>query len=186
MVHRFTSKLATGTGDTIRVGQVPVPIHDEECAREFVCELIASVHPKHEIRREVCAPRARVGEIIFGVQRIITDETAEDSALQGEPFADRRKIRYVRRAEVSEPVGARKVGCCSRESKHLRVFAGLQRQLGAHGRAFRGRLPEVNCPHVYVLFIHVESGTAASEQVIRWVVEVIQVTEIQEPTILPP
>ena len=60
----------------------------------------------------------------------------------------------------------RKVGCCSRETKHLRVFAGLQRQLGAPGRAFRGRLPEVNCPHVYVRFIHVESGTAASEQVI--------------------
>ena len=84
-----------------------------------------------------------------------------------------------------EPVGTRKVGCCSRESKHLRVFAGLQRQLGAPGRAFRGRLPEVNCPHVYVPFIHVESGTAASEQVIRWVVEVLQVTEIQEPAILP-
>src|SRR5215510_9375186 len=83
------------------------------------------------------------------------------------------------------PIGARKIGRGGGETKDLRIFAGLKRQLGSPARAFRSCFSEINRRHVYVPLIHVEGGAAAAKQVIRGVVEIFQISKIQKSAVLP-
>src|SRR2546423_1242654 len=98
---------------------MPVAIHHEESACQLAGERIAGIHAQHEIRREISAPGTRVVEIIFGVERIVADEAAEDPALHGEAFAHWRKIRDIRRTKMAQPLPARKVRSSCRESEDL-------------------------------------------------------------------
>src|SRR5215467_9352470 len=108
---------------------MPVSIDYEECSGELVRKWITRVRAHHEVGREVCSPRSRVIEIILGVKRVVSDETAEDTSLHGEPFADRRKIRDVCWSEVTQEFESGDVGRSSGESEKLVILAGLRRQL---------------------------------------------------------
>src|SRR6185369_13919154 len=99
---RFIDELATRTWNTVRVGQMPVSIHNEQRAGELLAEGIACGHSCHQVRSEVSSPGSAVVEVIFGVERIVADQAAEDSALQGEPFANGRKIRRICWPEVTQ------------------------------------------------------------------------------------
>ena len=68
------------------------PLITKKRASEFRVEGITRIDTHHQIRREVGAPGPRVVEIVLGVERIISNKAAEDSALQREPLAHGRKI----------------------------------------------------------------------------------------------
>src|SRR6266542_1669032 len=96
---RLESDLPARTWNAVRVGEMPVSIDQEQRPRDFLAEGIARVHTHHQIRREIAPPGSRVREVVFDVQGVVADQTAEDSTLQRKALAHRRKIRPVRGAE---------------------------------------------------------------------------------------
>src|SRR5437764_216262 len=105
---------------------MPVSIDDKESARQLLRERIAHVHAQHEVRREVGAPGSRVVEIIFGVQRIVADETTEDAALNRQALTDRSEIRDVSWSQLAQYFVTTDVGSSRRKTKQFRVLAGLR------------------------------------------------------------
>ena len=81
VVTCLVSKLATRTGNVVGVCQVPVAIDQEQSSSQSSSERVLSIHTQHQVWREIGAPRARIGEIVLSIQGVISDETAEDSAL---------------------------------------------------------------------------------------------------------
>src|SRR6266436_6450616 len=110
MRSRSDSRLTTPTRNVIRGRQMPVSIDDEERACDLLCEWVTYIHTHHEVRSEVGSPRSGVVEIVFGVEGIVPDKTAKDSALDRQPFADGSEIRNIRWSQVTEKLEAAHVG----------------------------------------------------------------------------
>src|SRR5260370_35660831 len=102
MRSRSDSRLTTPTRNVIRGRQMPVSIDDEERACDLLCEWVTYIQTHREVRSEVRPPWSGVVEIVFGVERIVPDNTAKDSALDRQPFADRREIRNIRWSLLTE------------------------------------------------------------------------------------
>src|SRR6266403_2432062 len=150
---------------------MPVSIDDEERAGDLLREWISYVYTHHEIRREVRAPRPRVVQIVFGVERIVPDKTAKDSALDRQPFADRSEIRNIRWSQVTEKLEAAHVGRRRGKSKHLDVFPCLGRQLNAPARLLVGFLPKIEGRAIDVGPVGMPGRAASAEHAILWVIE---------------
>src|SRR5215475_6546465 len=117
MGRRFVGQLAAGAGNIVGVGQVPIPVDNEDRPGELVAKGIAGVHSEHQIRRVVCSPGSRVRKVILRVKRVIADQTSEDSCLYGEPLPNRGKIRDIRWSEMTKEIRACQVWRCRRESE---------------------------------------------------------------------
>src|SRR6185437_15563824 len=126
---RLIGELATGTRDTVRVGQVPVSTDQKKHAGEFRIEGITRIDTHHQIWREVGPPGPCVLEIVLGVERIVSNEAAEDSTLQREPLAHGRKIGPICQAKVTQSSIATQIRRRCGEAEELRVFASLHGQL---------------------------------------------------------
>src|ERR1700738_2322685 len=98
---RTDSHLPTPTRYIVRTREVPVSIDDKKCSGEFLTERITYVHAHHEVRREVGAPGSGVVEIVFCVEGIVSNKTAEDSALDCQTLTDRREVGNVRWPELT-------------------------------------------------------------------------------------
>src|SRR6266403_4102101 len=164
---------------------MPVSIDDEERAGDLLREWISYVYTHHEIRREVRAPRPRVVQIVFGVERIVPDKTAKDSALDRQPFADRSEIRNIRRSQVAEKLEAAHIGRRRGKSKQLDVFPCLRRQLHAPARLLVSFFPKIECRAVDVRPVGMPSRAATAKDSILWMIEVEQVRRIDESAIMP-
>src|SRR6185436_269837 len=81
---------AAPTGDVVSAGQMPVSNDEEKRAGDFPGERITRIHAHHEVRREICSPWSRVVQIVFRVERIVTDQAAENSTLNRKAFSNRR------------------------------------------------------------------------------------------------
>src|SRR5215471_4353132 len=105
---------------------MPISIDYEECAANFLCKRIGHIHAHHEVRREIRAPWPRVIEIVFGVERVVADETAEDAGLDRQTFSNRCKIRDVGWPKLPEKFVAANVWRGRGKAKYLRVFPRLR------------------------------------------------------------
>ncbi len=99
--RRTDGRLPTPTGNIVRPREVPISIDNEKSAGDFLREWITHVYAHHEVRREIGAPRSRVVEIVLGVQPIVPNKAAEDSPLDCQPLTYGRKIRNIRRAQLT-------------------------------------------------------------------------------------
>src|SRR6266550_7023110 len=105
-----------------------IAVHYEHGSGELLCEWVTRVDPHHEVGRQVGSPRTRVVEVVFGVQRVVTDQAREDSSLYGQPFPNRREKGNVRGAEVPQPPESREVRRGRRKSEYSGILSGLGRQ----------------------------------------------------------
>ncbi len=101
VVRNLIRDVATRARYVVGIGQMPVAVHDAHNSRKLACQGIARVHAQHEVRREIRAPRPRVIEIVFCVQRVVADKAGEDSSLHRQPFPHGCQIRDIRRAEMT-------------------------------------------------------------------------------------
>src|SRR5215470_11377820 len=101
---------------------MPVTVDNEKRAGELFSHWVTRVDPKHEVWRKIRTPGACVAEIVFCVERIVADETAENTGLDRQAPAHWRKIRDVRRTEVSQPTISGQIWCCSRKPKNTGIL----------------------------------------------------------------
>src|SRR5258706_1789834 len=151
---------------------MPVAIDDEERFGDLLREWITYVYTHHEIRREVRAPRPRVVQIVFGVEGIVPDKPAKDSALNRQPFVDGSEIRNIRWSQVTEKLEAAHVGRRRRKSKQLDVFPCLRRQLNAPVRPLISFLSKIECRAVDVGPVGMPGRAATAKYAILWMIEV--------------
>src|SRR5207245_1663028 len=103
---RLIGDLSTNARNIVGMGEVPVTVDDEPCRRQIGANGVSSVEAEHQVRGKVGAPWPRVVEVLFRIERVVSDQAAEDPALEREPLAQWREVRNVRRAEMKEPVCA--------------------------------------------------------------------------------
>src|SRR5262249_9647315 len=74
------------------------------------------------------------------------------------------------------------VRCSRREPEKLGVFSSLHSELATPPRLFRDWSSNVKSGHVHVPFVDVKRRAAAAKEVIGGIVEILQVSAIDEST----
>src|SRR5688572_27449955 len=115
---------------------MPVAIDSVDGGGEIVRQWVAGIDTHHQIRSEVRAPRSRVIEVVFCVERVIPDQTCEDSGLQRQAFADRGQVRHVGETDMTQDIGPVKIWRRRRESENLIIVSGVEEYFGAPTRSF--------------------------------------------------
>ena len=119
MAGRLIGDLRTNARNVVGMGKVPITVDEEPCRRQIGANGISSVEAEHQVRGEVGAPWPRVVEVVFRIERVVSDQAAEDAGLKREAAAQRCDIRNVRRAKMNEPVGTGDVGRRGRKAEGL-------------------------------------------------------------------
>src|SRR5260370_22920374 len=115
-------ELPAGTRNIVCMSKMPIAIKDERRCREFFCEWIAGVHAKHQIRRVICSPRSRVGEIVLGIKGVISNQTAKDSTLYGESLSHWQEVLDIHLANLSQPISTAGIKRRSGKRENLGLF----------------------------------------------------------------
>src|SRR6266496_3553101 len=95
-------ELSTPVRNVVSVSQMKIAADDECGSRQLAGKRICRIDAEHEIRRKVRTPRPRVVEVVFGVERVVSDEAAEDAALNGQSLTHWQQVGDIGRAQVSQ------------------------------------------------------------------------------------
>src|SRR5579862_9956240 len=102
-----------------------IVIDHEDGGRHLGSEWILRIHAQHQVGSEIRTPWPCVVEIIFGVQRVVSDKTAENATLNGQALPYRGEIRNVGGAQMPQPLGVVEIRCSCGKPEDLRIASRL-------------------------------------------------------------
>src|SRR5713101_1676005 len=143
MVGGEIGKLSAYAGHAVWIREMVIIVDDESGHRGFSAEGVARVHPKHQVGSVISCPGTGVGEIVLGIEGVVSNEAVEQARLQRQPFTYWRQVGDVRKPKVAQPIRAAYIRRRWREAEVLRVFADLHRQFHSPTGSFRSKLFQI-------------------------------------------
>ena len=167
------------------MGQVKVFVDYKHRAGQLFGKGVTHIDAEHQIGRVVPAPGSGVVDVVLGIERVVSDEAVEQTALDREPVAHRRQIGEVGAPEVPELIRSADLGFVRGKAEVFGILPAVAHEFHAPARLLRGVFPDKGPCHVQVEFVDPRRRASVADPMIGGKVKVERISQIHEPPVVP-